>query len=240
MECSGATDVGLRRSGNEDRFLVSTELGFCVVADGMGGAASGEVASRIFVESALEVFREAGEGPPQDPAALIQRAFMRANEMILGFVAANPLSRGMGCTAEILAFREKDYVVGHVGDSRTYLFRQWQLRQITRDHSLVQDHVDKGIISPADARTHAMKHVILRAVGIGETLAVDLVRGKSLAGDIFLLCSDGLTDLVEDDAIEEVLSQPLSLDDRAGRLIDMAKDAGGADNITVVLWEVTP
>ncbi|MGE5238270.1 MAG: Stp1/IreP family PP2C-type Ser/Thr phosphatase [Chloroflexota bacterium] len=238
MQFWGATDVGRRRYNNEDRFVVSPELGFCAVADGMGGAASGEVASRIFVESALEVFRKGSRNPTNDPTALIQEAFRVANEGILEFVQSNPLSSGMGCTAEMFAFRGSDYVVGHVGDSRTYLFRQWQLRQLTRDHSLVQDHVDRGIISAADVRNHSMKHVILRAVGINETLAVDLVRGKVLPGDVFLLCSDGLTDMLEDSILEEILSQPLSLEERVGRLIDMAKDAGGADNITVVLCEV--
>ena len=146
----------------------------------------------------------------------------------------------MGCTAEVLAFYDQSYVVGHVGDSRTYLFREGQLRQITRDHSVVQEQLDEGLITPEEARNHALRHVILRAVGVRDTLAVDLIRGKNRPGDIFLLCSDGLTDMVEDTLIREVLVLSLGLNQKVDRLIELAKSAGGRDNITVILCEVIP
>jgi protein phosphatase len=145
----------------------------------------------------------------------------------------------MGCTAELIAFYNQHFVLGHVGDSRTYLFRQGRLRQLTRDHSFVQDQVDQGLITPKEAKVHSLKNVILRAVGIDDPLAVDLIRGKSHPGDLFLLCSDGLTDLVDEASIQETLSPPLSLTTKGDRLIEQAKSRGGFDNITVILCEVT-
>ena len=145
----------------------------------------------------------------------------------------------MGCTAELFSFYGMNYILGHVGDSRTYLLRQGKLRQITRDHSLIQDQIDEGLVSPAEARTHALRNVIVRAVGVEEALPVDLVRGKSQPGDIFLLCSDGLTDMLADDQIQELLSLSLSPLEKVEKLVEAAKSAGGYDNITVALCEVT-
>ena len=143
----------------------------------------------------------------------------------------------MGCTAELMAFSDASYILGHVGDSRTYLFRQGRLKQITQDHSLVQDQIDRGLLTPEEAKKHSLRNVILRAVGAKETLAVDLITGKVMAGDLFLLCSDGLTGMVDDPPIEETLSLSISLVQKVERLITLAKEAGGNDNITVVLCE---
>jgi protein phosphatase len=129
-------------------------------------------------------------------------------------------------------------VLGHVGDSRTYLFRNGQLRQLTRDHSFLQDQIDQGLMTPAEVRNHALRHVILRAVGTEETLSVDLIRGKTLAGDLFLLCSDGLSDMVDNPLIQESLFASLRLAEKVERLIQLAKSAGGYDNVTVILCEV--
>jgi len=234
----GKSDVGLRRSNNEDTFVVRPELGFAAVADGMGGPASGEVASKILADTALEVFSKNSGRSEKELPGLIQDIFQLANESILTTAHSDPRNRGMGCTAEVLAFYSEGYVAGHVGDSRTYLLREGQLRQITKDHSVVQDQLDQGLIKPDEARDHALRHVILRAVGIKDDLAVDIIRGKTRAGDIFLLCSDGLTDMLEDPAILEALLLPLDLEQKADRLIGLAKAAGGKDNITVALCEV--
>lgn len=237
---AGKTDIGLKRANNEDAFLVKTDLGLACVADGMGGAAYGEVASRIFVEAAAEVFgAERPEGEP-DTVDCVQGVFRIANERTLSMASKQPGHRGMGCTAELLAFHPGGFVLGHVGDSRAYLFRQGLLRQITRDHSLVQEQVDRGILTPADARHHQFKSIVLRAVGAGESLAVDLVRGTSLPEDIFLLCSDGLTDMLEEEEIRGELSLALGLSERVDRLVEMARKAGGHDNITAVLCQVLP
>jgi len=200
----------------------------------MGGAAAGEVASRIFVETASEVF--SGErSPEEDTGALVQKAFSTANERILDQAKKNPGYQGMGCTAEAAVLVHRRFVIGHVGDSRTYLFRQGRLTQITKDHSLVQEQLDQGLITPAEARFHPHRHVIVRAVGVEEKLDVDLVRGELLPGDSILLCSDGLTDMVDDASIQDVLSRPLDAFQKVETLIGLAKAAGGHDNITVVV-----
>lgn len=236
ITCAGKTDVGRKRSNNEDAIIVRSDLGFLAIADGMGGAASGEVASSLFIETASELMSVPncnGIG-----AESIQRAFLMANDRILKRARENSLHEGMGCTAELLVFYDQGYILGHVGDSRTYLARGGKLRQITKDHSLVQDQLDRGLITQAEARTHSMKNVIVRAVGVGQALAVDIIRGKTQAGDLFLLCSDGLSDMVEDDSIYRLLTLPLTLEERAAELVQAANAAGGHDNITVALCEI--
>jgi PPM family protein phosphatase len=234
----GKSDRGLKRPNNEDAFLVKAELGFHVLADGMGGAAAGELASQIFAETALELFSVSHSASDNETARLLEKSYRLANERILDHVRSHPDDRGMGCTAELLIILNNQFTLGHVGDSRTYLYRKGQLKQLTRDHSLVQDQVDQGLITPLEARTHRLRHVILRAVGTTETLAVDVVRGNALFGDLFLLSSDGLTDMVEDQTILEVLALPIDISEKVERLIDLAKAAGGHDNITVILSEV--
>ncbi|HZX49512.1 MAG TPA: Stp1/IreP family PP2C-type Ser/Thr phosphatase [Nitrospirota bacterium] len=236
----GKSDAGLRRSNNEDALVLKPEWGLFAVADGMGGAASGEVASGIFSDTALEVFSGMSKRSEEETVEFVQKTFQLAHERILSSSQKNPEQKGMGCTAELIAFYDTNYVMGHVGDSRTYLHRQGQLRQITKDHSLVQEQVDQGIISSHEVRTHSLKHVILRAVGIEETLALDIIKGKCLDGDIFLLCSDGLTDMVEDSVIQQTLALSLNLDQKVEKLIDFAKSAGGRDNITIILCEIMP
>lgn len=235
---SSKSDVGLRRTNNEDAFMVKPELGLCAVADGMGGAASGEVASRIFCDTLFEVFSQANIQSEEDTVKMMQTAFQLANERILNKAQQEPEHHGMGCTAELLKFFGEQYVIGHVGDSRVYLFRQGQLKQITKDHSLVQEQIEQGLISAMEAKKHSLRHLILRAVGINDSLAVDFIRGKTLPGDIFLLCSDGLSDMIDDPAIQETLSRPSDLEQKTDSLIESAKSAGGVDNITVVLCEV--
>ena len=234
----GKSHPGLRRSNNEDAFIVRPELGFCLVADGMGGAAAGELASGIFAETTLEVFSKAEGQSEQETLELVQRAFGWANERILNHIKENPHHKGMGCTAELVAFSDESFVLGHIGDSRTYRFRTGQLKQLTQDHSLVQDQLDQGLITPAEARNHPMRNVILRALGVNGSLSLDVLRGKTLSGDLFLLCSDGLTDMVDDALIQEVLSSTMVLPQKVEKLIESANSAGGRDNITVVLSEV--
>jgi protein phosphatase len=238
IDCYGATDVGLKRTNNEDAFAVKPDLGVCLVADGMGGAAAGEVASRIFADTTLEVFSGDANRSEHEILALVQQAFMMANERILNHVNENPDHKGMGCTAEVTAFFSNEIIIGHVGDSRTYRFRDSHLKQLSADHSVVQEQIDEGIITPEEAWTHPMRNIILRAVGVKKTVEPDLLRGKALEGDIFLLCSDGLTDMVNDQAIADVLGSVGSLSEKTENLIALAKSAGGRDNITVVLVRV--
>lgn len=235
IESCGRTDVGLRRSNNEDSFVSSSELGLLALADGMGGAASGEVASGIFADTVREFL---SRGPPSTEEVaeeLVLRSFLLANQHIRDLAAVEPKHKGMGCTGEMVVFTGQNYVAGHVGDSRIYLFRGGRLRQVTKDHSFVQEQVDHGMLTPEQARDHAYRHMILRAVGIQDSLAVDLISGKAHPGDLFLLCSDGLSDMVVDSLIKETLAADLSLAEKAERLIRNACDAGGHDNVTVVL-----
>jgi len=235
---SGMTDIGLHRESNEDAFVISPKLDFCLAADGMGGAAAGELASRIFAETTLEIFSRNTDRSEKEILYRVQRAFSSANEKILEHVIQNPSHQGMGCTAELLAFYDERFIVGHMGDSRTYRFRRGQLEQLTEDHTLVQQQVDEGLISSENVRHHPLRNVILRAVGLKKELALDVLRGKTASGDLFLLCSDGLTDMVEDDQISEILLSDIDIHRKTEKLIKMAKDAGGHDNITVVLTAI--
>ena len=234
----GKSDPGLRRPKNEDAFLVKVELGLNILADGMGGAAAGELASEIFVETVLEVFSGSTPGSDEERLQLLKESYELANVRILDHVKTHPRHRGMGCTSELLILYENRFALGHVGDSRTYLYRNGRLKQLTWNHSLVQDQVDQGLLTPLEARKHHLRHVILRAVGTTEILAVDYIRGNTLRGDLFLLSSDGLTDMVDDNGILQILAMPIDLEKRVERLIDSAKAAGGFDNITVILSEV--
>jgi len=234
----GKSDVGLKRTNNEDVFVVNPGCGFCLAADGMGGAAAGEVASRFFAETATEIFSGSDRRTERQTLDFVQKTFSYANKKILDYVKENIHHKGMGCTAELMAFSEEGFVLGHIGDSRTYRIRDGQLKQLTQDHSLVQDQLDQGLITPAEAKNHHLRNVILRAVGVHDDLALDLLRGKIFSGDLFLLCSDGLTDMVDDPVIHQVLSSSFSLEQKGDELIESAKSAGGNDNITVVLAEV--
>jgi protein phosphatase len=234
----GQSDIGLKRSNNEDAFIVRPEKGFFAVADGMGGEAAGEVASQLFIQTVIEVFSQIDCSSEGDIYQLVQESFRLANQYILSRAKINLQEQGMGCTAELIAFDNQNFVLGHVGDSRTYILRQGKLQQLSHDHSLVQDQIDQGLITPAESRKHTLRNIILKAVGANEILVTDLVRGKWFPGDLFLLCSDGLTDLVDDAYIQEALLIPISLPQRVERLIHLAKSKGGYDNITVVLCEI--
>lgn len=231
----GKTDVGLKRKNNEDVFIASPELDFCLAADGMGGAAAGEIASKIFAETTQKIFSENNDRSQKEVLYRIQKAFRDANAKILEHVIQNTSHKGMGCTAELLAFAEDGFIVGHIGDSRTYRLREGHLEQLTQDHTIVQQQFEQGLISSDEIKQHPLRNVIFRAVGIKEELALDLIMGKISADDIFLLCSDGLTDMIPDEQIREILCSDSDIPHKAEELIENAKEAGGIDNITVVL-----
>jgi serine/threonine protein phosphatase PrpC len=233
----GLTDVGLKRKNNEDAFYINQERGFCLVADGMGGAAAGELASQIFVETAVAIWQTAGELSEQDRVERVQYTFAETNKRILAHVRDNPLHEGMGCTGELITFFGTGFVIGHIGDSRTYRHRDGNLRQLTHDHSMVQDQLDQGLITEEQAKNHPYRSVIHRAIGIDEQLKLDISRGQTATGDIFLLCSDGLTDMVDNRLIEEILSASDPISQKTENLIEAAKRAGGKDNITAVLTQ---
>ena len=234
---AGRTDLGQRRKRNEDTILVDQGKGFCLVADGIGGTAAGHIASQLFATTAQNMFSAMPEAE-DEKYERIQKIFLNANDSILDYAEKNPGCEGMGCTAELLVLGGGRFILGHIGDSRTYRFRSGELKQLTKDHSLVQDQLDQGLITPEEAVNHSFKNVILRAVGIKKNPALDVLRGNLFSGDIFLLCSDGLTDMVSDDIIKDVLTSGAVPGDKADRLIQQANDNGGKDNISVVLAQI--
>lgn len=235
---AGATDIGLLRSNNEDTYLVMPEAGLFAISDGMGGAAAGEIASRYFIETAQAVFRSRASSFGETNHELARKVFRCSNERIFEHTAQYPDDKGMGCTGDLLVFDGDRYVIGHVGDSRIYLLRDGILRQLTKDHSLVQRLVDKGTLTPEEAKHHPRKNIILQALGIDPSVSFDILADAGLSHDIFLLCTDGLTDMVADSAIRDILFSSMSIQHKVKELIAAAIAAGGRDNVTVILCEV--
>jgi protein phosphatase len=228
LSSAGLTDVGRLRTENEDSFLRDTETGLYLLCDGMGGHASGAVASRLAVDTIAQALPR-----PASPGEPLVSAIQAANAAIFARSQADETCRGMGTT--VVALRHDDAAVHicHVGDSRLYLFRQYQLRQVTRDHSLINLYADHpelvGKLGPAHS------NVIVRAVGLHETVEVEHQRLLLENGDLFLCCSDGLSDMVEEWLIREVLMTSADLGHKTRELVRAAIDRGGADNVTVIL-----
>lgn len=237
--CIGMTDRGRRRARNEDAFLVRPNSRIHAVADGMGGHAAGNVASRI----AIDVLASAFERPPSPRirAGTLSRrllgVFDAANRAILDHAARDRDCAGMGTTLTALApmAGTAQCVISHIGDSRAYRLREGSLVQLTRDHTWVQQQVDAGMLTPADARHHPLSSVLSRVLGTAAVGPADTLVADAAPGDVFLLCSDGLTTMLADADVRSLLDQPLSLEERARALIDAANARGGLDNITVVL-----
>lgn len=227
-----ATDVGRVREVNEDSFTVIAPETY-VVADGMGGHAAGEVASRILVDTAKELL----DRPEVFYSELVlKKAVLRANDAILSQASEVPEYAGMGTTATLFHREGEQGIWAHVGDSRIYLLRGQELCQITRDHSLVEDLVENGSITREEARNHPRKNILTRAVGAEENLLVDTGSLRLQNGDRLLLCSDGLTNMVTDAQIQEILQDGHPMD-KAAVLVQKALEAGGTDNITAIVVE---
>lgn len=223
-----ATHVGKVRYNNEDSLTVIEPETF-VVADGMGGAHAGEVASQMLVEIVKIVLENVSTARDEK---LLARAILVANEKILETAAAHEEYHGMGTTATILSLDGSTAHFAHVGDSRIYLLRGGEFKQITEDHSYVENLVRRGELTPEQARVHPMKNVLLQAVGAVKELSVDAASFPVESGDKFLLCTDGLTNMVDDAQIAEILQ---TAENPADALIDAALNAGGKDNVTVIV-----
>ncbi|HEX9728341.1 MAG TPA: Stp1/IreP family PP2C-type Ser/Thr phosphatase [Gemmatimonadales bacterium] len=231
---AGLTDVGIVRSGNEDSYLIVDERAVFIVADGMGGHAAGEVASEMAVRIIAEELgdiRGVGEEPA---AARMREAIRQANASIFERTLTEHDKRGMGTTATALVLNGQRYLIGQVGDSRAYLLRDSELTQLTKDHSYVQEQVDAGYLSPEEARTHPYSNVITRCVGANNDVAPDTYVGSLRAGDIFVLASDGLTGMVDDPDLHNMLLSSRNPEALAQALINEANHRGGLDNITVI------
>jgi PPM family protein phosphatase len=240
FEYASAVDTGRMRTNNEDAVLVDAFTGVAVLADGMGGYNAGEVASHMATTHvAAELGRWLREQPEEPEPNSTKRAMEScvdsANRAIFNAAVTNPSYAGMGTTLVTAVFNSRQLVLGHVGDSRCYRLRGGQLQQITRDHSLLQEQLDAGLITPAQALYATHKNLVTRAVGVEDTVMVDIHVHPIQPGDLYLLCSDGLTDMLDDNEISFLMQGQTSLEAASLALIDAANQAGGRDNISVIL-----
>jgi len=232
------TDRGRKRSSNEDAFAFSVEDGIYVVCDGMGGAAAGEIASSLAVDEVMRLLTDHGQnenGSRDDLPDAAEKAILAANELIYSRAQRNHRLSGMGTTLVALAVNERRAWVLNIGDSRCYRLRKGLLEQITIDHSLVEEQVRMGRMSRAEALRSPLKNVITRALGTQSQITPDVFELEAEPGDLFLLCSDGLTRELSDPFIHTLLTPALSLEELCACLVDAAKKAGGHDNITCLL-----
>ena len=246
----GVTDTGRVREHNEDAIVSDPEIGLFVLADGMGGYNAGEVASGIAVKTIMNLVREAYE--TQDlsgtdkmsglsrPAVILRDAIARANKIIHQTSKTQEQCEGMGTTVVAGLLHDNRVIIAHVGDSRMYRLRGERFEQVTMDHSLLQELVDRGFYTPEEAQRVTNKNYVTRALGVEPTVDVEINEQPVQKGDCFVLCSDGLTDMVEDEDIHLTISTfGVNLNTVAKQLVQLANDSGGRDNISVMLIHVT-
>ena len=238
-----ASDIGRRRTQNQDSFAVAPDLGLFVVADGMGGHKGGETASSMAVDIIPGIVKEAQKKSDWDPRRLIAEAIERASSAIFERSMHQKELQGMGTTTTALIFKDGRAIFGHVGDSRAYFLRPDGIWQATRDHSLVQEKLRAGLISREEVKTDRMKNVITRSVGFEPQVNVEVYEMNVKPGDVFVLCSDGLSGQIEDVEILESVTRCLfekgSPEEAVAELIAAANENGGDDNITTLLVQVT-
>lgn len=238
---TGLTDAGRMREQNEDNIAMAPEAGLVVVADGMGGHRAGEIASRLAVEviqrHVLNTLSEAGEsGNGSIEVALVRDAIQLANQAIYAHARENPEYAGMGSTVVVALFYGDKLCVGHVGDSRLYRFRDTILEQVTEDHSVVQELISRGLVTAEEARQSISKNLVTRALGIDPDVEADVAEHDVYDDDVYLLCSDGLNDVLADGDIELMLTEHgRNLEVTARQMVDTANERGGPDNISVIL-----
>lgn len=251
LQSGTGSHVGMKRGHNEDNCVALPHLGLFAVADGMGGHASGETASKLALETLSGFFkRTAGLDPEHWAMPVDPKKTLAENRLALGVIAANARvwqannedpdhPTDMGTTVAALAITEGRAFTAHVGDSRVYLFRNGELQQLTEDHTLLNEFLKRGKITPAEAETFPQKNVLVRSVGQKANVDVAVSAGTPVQqGDLFLLCSDGLWNMVNADLITSVLARAEDLDRAAQQLIDFANSFGGTDNVTCVLARV--
>lgn len=242
----GKTDVGLVRGHNEDAIGCNENIALAVLADGMGGHRGGEMASAITVSTVLEFISEkiktTGDGDIDEKSGysaetlLVHEAVSQANKNVHDSSEANAQYRGMGTTVVVLLFYDNRFTVAHVGDSRLYRLRDGELEQITRDHSLMQELIDRGFYTSEQARNSLNKNLVTRAIGIDNTVEIDIQEDVAMVDDIYLLCSDGVTDMMEDDLIKSVMIDNRNdLEAIAAEIIRLSNKHGGKDNISALL-----
>lgn len=245
LKAVGLTHVGRQRQHNEDSFLVADEGHLYLVADGMGGHAAGEIASRIAVDSISEFILHTKEDDGTWPHAYdehfrrttnrLMAAVRLANTRVLEAMRKDARLRGMGTTVVACLADDQFIAVAHVGDSRAYLIRDGQLSRLTNDHSWVFEQVQAGMLTEAEAEKHPLRNVITRALGGALSVNPDAAEVEAKSGDVVLLCSDGLTGMVPEDEILRLVTQTEDLDEACQQLIDTANERGGLDNVTAIL-----
>ena len=252
LDVASLSHPGMVRSHNEDATFVDGGAGLAVLADGMGGYNAGEVASGIAVEaitthmlpdllSRRDLTKVDSASGRTHAALLLQQQIEVANKAIYDAAQARPECAGMGTTIVACVFCGNRASIGHVGDSRCYRLRGGMLEQLTRDHSLLQEQIDSGMLTPERAKYSLNKNLVTRALGIDESAPVDIVEYRIETGDIYLLCSDGLTDMVDAEAIcSTLVRHGADLASSATELVDLANRGGGRDNISVVLVGIPP
>jgi protein phosphatase len=236
MEYAACTHAGKIRSNNEDCIYLPAEGGspqVVIVADGMGGHNAGEVASSLAVKTLCEYFN--GRAVESIEDTNIRESLVKANENVLRESYTNVEYIGMGTTLTLAVLQDDALIVGHVGDSRAYLWNNKGLRLITRDHSFVQELIDNGLITENEALVHPRRNIITRAIGISSNLEIDIIHTAWQKNDMLLLCSDGLSQHVMFNEINEILSDRSDLNKKADMLFSKAMDKGGTDNISVIL-----
>lgn len=249
LTVSGSSDVGKIRRRNEDALALVPELGIAVVADGMGGHPGGNVASRIAADVAAEILREAVEEEAGGPGfaerflTVMERAVLGAHEEIRARGSEEPSLRGMGTTltAMITDATSSIYVIGHVGDSRAYRLRDGSLEQLTRDDTWVQQQIDNNVMAPQDAKRSPYAHLLTQCLGLDDPPTPQIMSGRADDGDAYLLCTDGLVGMLDDEAMQELLSRnggPPADPEVVDALLQAANDAGGHDNITAALVRI--
>ena len=244
IELTTATHSGMVRSHNEDSIGADASIGLAVLADGMGGYNAGEVASGIAVAMISAEMKKAlaALGDAFDAGAaerLVSENAVRANSAIFQAAQNQAQYAGMGTTLVVALWHDNNMIVGHIGDSRLYRFRDGNLEQITRDHSLLQEQIDSGLITKEQARHSQNKNLVTRAVGIDRDVEPEVHSYPVQVGDIYLLCSDGLNDMVTDEDMQLTLSSlQANLPLAAGQLVQQANDNGGRDNVSVILVRV--
>ena len=237
LRSAARTHVGRRRQANEDRYAVVPGLGLFLVAEGMGGHRAGQVASQLAAEAAIRAI-DALQGASVSLAERLRHAVACANREIFHAAEAKAELTGMGTTFVSMLFGEDRLALAHVGDSRAYLLRHGRLRGLTHDHSIVAELLRRQAISEAAARAHPHRHVLTRALGVRPRIEPDLAEMTPQVEDVFVLCSDGLTTHVDDREIAEYVGGEADLERAAARLVEAANQAGGLDNVTVLLLRV--
>ncbi len=240
LRVGARSHVGMVRAGNEDNFFADADerRGIFIVADGMGGHAAGEVASEMAVQIVSQGVTGLGSATDSEAPKRLEASLKAANRAIYDRMLAEADKQGMGTTASVLLLSECGFLIGQIGDSRIYLLRDGVLVQLTKDHSYVQEQVDAGLLTPEQARSHPYSNVITRCVGSSEDVDVDLFAGEPQVGDVFLVASDGLTGMVEDGRLQQLLLARTGPGRVVDALIAEANARGGLDNITAIVVQV--